>query len=383
MSEVEDYYYPNIEPIEYIDESLDKILARDDAAKHGFRRTTTFPSVTAEDIGMEVYLVGQGKFKLIAYEADEPTWKQLTSDNRNPAYTDWVIENYQPISDLLTSLSKLGDISNAIPYFSGPSNVQASPVSTRGLDLLAQSDTAAIIQNLGLGSVALLDAPLDGSYIKDGTLTINKLSSQSKQEFGFSTGDVKLSYKTSPDSGWVIANDGSIGSAASGATTRANADTEALFKLMWNIPACVVQTYTGATSSKTTASQDWLNNKRLVLPKVLGRALGIAGSGDGLSVRDLGGIVGAESITMEIENMPAHNHNLCTANFGFGQGTYVVGNIRAAANRNADFSGNMVIRPDWRNDDSLYTQGIGYSNGNGTPIDNMQPTSFLNLMIKL
>ena len=383
MSEVEDYYYPNIDPIEYIDESLDKILARDDAAKHGFRRTTTFPSVTAEDIGMEVYLVGRGKFKLIAYEADEPTWKQLTSDNRNPAYIDWVIENYQPISELLTSLSKLGDISNAIPYFSGPSNVQASPVSQRGLELISQSDTASIIQNLGLGSVALLNAPIDGSYIKDGTLPQSKIDSNFANNMGFSTGDAKLTYKMSADTGWVLANDGSIGSAASGATTRANSDTEALFKLMWNIPVCTVQTYTGAASSKTTASQDWINNKRLVLPKVLGRALGISGTGEGLTTRNLGQSLGSETITMNISNMPRHNHGLQTARAVFvGKNVWGWGGVAAnqTATRSSSWTEFMGA-----NDGEKYMEGGTAVNGQGQtqPTNNMQPTSFLNLMIKL
>jgi hypothetical protein len=50
---------------------------------------------------------------------------------------------------------------------------------------------------------------------------------------GFSTGDVKLTIKTSADTGWVMMIDRSIGNASSGGTERANADTEDLFTLLW------------------------------------------------------------------------------------------------------------------------------------------------------
>ena len=48
----------------------------------------------------------------------------------------------------------------------------------------------------------------------------------------FTTGDVKTTLKTTADAGWVMMNDGTIGDASSGGTTRANADTQALFGLL-------------------------------------------------------------------------------------------------------------------------------------------------------
>src|SRR6185312_1389325 len=49
----------------------------------------------------------------------------------------------------------------------------------------------------------------------------------------WSTGDFKLTMKTTADTGWVLMNDGSIGDASSGASNRANADTADLFEFMW------------------------------------------------------------------------------------------------------------------------------------------------------
>ena len=381
-NEIQDYYYPNIEPIDYIDESLDLIKARDDSAKHGFRRYQTLPNVTADDVGMEVYLVGDGTYKLISYDGDEPNWKKISDAKRNPAYTDWIEENYQPISNILTSLSKLTNNSNAVIYFAGPEDIQASAVSQTGLALIAGSDPAAMRETLALGDVATLTLPIDGSMIADGTLPQSKIDDNFSNNMGFSTGDVKLTYKMSPDTGWVFADDGSIGNAGSGATTRANADTEKLFKLMWNIPACTLQTYAGAESSKTTVAQDWQANKRLILPKVLGRALGIAGQGDGLSTRNLGQSLGSETIIMDVSNMPRHNHGLCTYQSVIGSKNGVYG----CKSTGLKSLGSMGFAfQSWLNDEENYMEGgvSAETEGESVPTDNMQPTSFLNLMIKL
>lgn len=368
-NQVQDYYYPNIEPIDYIDESLEKILARDDSAKHGFRRTQTFPIVTADDIGMEVYLIGVGKFKLIAFDAGEPTWKQLTADNRNPAYTDWVEENYQPISNVLKSLAKLTNVSNSIIYFTGPENVQASPVTTQALTFLSKNSAANMRSYLGLGTMATQSSPISGTLIQPGTIPISAIDNNFANNMGFSTGDVKLTYKASPDSGWVMADDGSIGNAGSGATNRANADTEALFKLMWRISACTLQTYAGSSTSKTTAAQDWSANKRLILPKLLGRALGVAGAGSGLTNRAIGASTGAETVTLTVNQMPSHSHSL--------QGKVPVYSDTK--------TGNYTFHRDGQ---YLYKKGeepsaVVGETGGGQAHNNMQPSSFLNLMIKL
>ena len=50
-----------------------------------------------------------------------------------------------------------------------------------------------------------------------------------------STGDVKLSFKSVADPGWILMNDGSIGDATSNATTLASALTQPLFTLMYNV----------------------------------------------------------------------------------------------------------------------------------------------------
>jgi len=107
------------------------------------------------------------------------------------------------------------------------------------------------------------------------------------------TGDGKLTLQTAAESGWVMADDGTIGNAGSGATSRANADTLALYSLLWTN---VSQTYaTVSTGRGANPAADFAALKTITLTKQLGRALIIAGAGAGLTARVLGEILGAEN----------------------------------------------------------------------------------------
>lgn len=378
MADLEDYKYPHIEPTDYIDESLEDILARDDAAKHGFRRLSSFPSVTNDDVGMKIYIVGRGNFQLIASDP-EPQWKQLSDDSRNTAYMDWIIENYQPISKLLTSLSKLRNVSNALPYFNGPEDMQAINLSGYMKNFLGLTDNNEVVDALQLGSAASLDYPIDGKYIMADSIPIAALSKSSIQNIGFSTGDTKLTLKTSPDDGWVMADDGSIGSATSGATNRANADTFDLFSLLWNNPYCELQTFSGGVTEKTTVMDDWRSNKRLVLPRFLGRVLGVAGSGVNLTTRDVGSYMGEESTILTAEAIPPHSHGVRVSTSG-GR------DYRDSKNQYLGVGFAKYSTPWWPTTNAVNYNLIEPSaavEGDAGKVSLMQPTTFLNLMIKL
>ena len=397
MADLEDYKYPHIEPTDYIDESLKDILARDDAAKHSFRRVSSFPSVTADDVGMKIYLVGQGNFQLVSADP-EPKWKQLSDDSRTAAYVDWVRDNYQPISKLLSSLAKLKEAQQAVPYFNGPEDMQAVTVTRYILDLLSQTDAEGVRTILNLGTAAILNTPIEGKYLADGSITMNKVSTSFKQSLGWTTGDIKATFKSSADSGWVMMNDGSIGNSTSGATTRASSDTYNLYTMMWNNPYCTVQTFSGGASTKTTAIQDWASNKRLVLPKMLGRALACAGQGSGLTKRNLGQSLGEESVTLTAKNVPPHSHAGMQAGYqyiGTKNSTYTKfwGSPAGAPGvkdqislRDDHEAGRWMSRDDY--DFSTITDKYGNlmtssSGETASSISNLQPTTFVNFMIKL
>jgi hypothetical protein len=88
------------------------------------------------------------------------------------------------------------------------------------------------------------------------------------------TGDIKEAYGTSILSGFVRCNGKTIGSATSGASERANSDTQALFQYLWSAdPNLAVSGGRGAA-----ANADWVANKTLTLPDCRDRT--IAGLGD-------------------------------------------------------------------------------------------------------
>lgn len=171
---------------------------------------------------------------------------------------------------------------------------------------------------------------------------------------GFTTGDVKLSIKTTADTGWVMMNDGTIGDGTSGGTTRANADTSALYTLLWNNTAdadCPVSTGRGGS-----AAADFAAHKTITLPKALGRAMAGYGAGSGLTSRALGSKVGAETL-------PAHTHTL-----------------DAGAGQVPSFTGGAFT--DQGTGGSAKRLGATDSTGTGSH-GVMQPSVFLGVMIKL
>ena len=81
------------------------------------------------------------------------------------------------------------------------------------------------------------------------------------------TGAVAGFRRAAAPSGWVIENGGTIGNATSNATTRANADTESLFTLLWtDFPALVIKTAGGVVTTRgASAAADFSANKQLTI----------------------------------------------------------------------------------------------------------------------
>ncbi len=175
----------------------------------------------------------------------------------------------------------------------------------------------------------------------------------------FSTGDVKFTYKTVADPTWIIINDGSIGASGSGATTRANNDTKALFKLIHeNIP----DAWAPVSGGRGTSEDDFLASKTLTLPKALGRAFAVAGTGASLSARELGEFLGEEEHELTVAELAEHTH---PAPGSLTFGTDVTGG--AGVYLSADLTNN----------------GTSGDTGEGEGHNTMQPTTFINAMIKL
>ena len=130
------------------------------------------------------------------------------------------------------------------------------------------------------------------------------------------TGDGKFTLRAVADPGWVLMNDGTIGDGLStvAATARGNADTNALFTLLYNnILDANAPVFTSAGVATTraalgTAATAFGAHALMLLPRQLGRAIVAAGAGPGLTARALGSAFGEELHVISVNEMPSHAH---------------------------------------------------------------------------
>lgn len=125
-----------------------------------------------------------------------------------------------------------------------------------------------------------------------------------------STGDLKARYGEGFIAGWVRGNGRTIGSTVSGASERANNDTQPLFEFLWNADANLV--VVGGRGANSAA--DWAANKQITLPDFRGRtivgldAMGNVAANVVPSASALGWTGGEAAHTLIVSEMPAHSH---------------------------------------------------------------------------
>lgn len=206
---------------------------------------------------------------------------------------------------------------------------------------------------------------------------------------GDSTGDAKLTLQTVAPPGWVMANDGTIGDATSGASL-ASSTTAALFALLY---ANVTDTYAplftsgGVPTSRAvqgTSAAAYAAHCRVSLTKNLGRALAIAGAGSGLTNRALGQTLGEETHALTLAENGPHTHTGTTDSGGVdhthpNQDNQTVGGPSGGLRGSGNFASATGAASAYLHTHS-FTTG---SSGSGTGHNNMQPTSFWNIRIKL
>ena len=191
----------------------------------------------------------------------------------------------------------------------------------------------------------------------------------------WSTGDIKLTIDNVPAEGWVLMNDGSIGSAASGATARANADAEPLYTLLWNK---VSQSYAPVSGGRgASPAADFAANKTIALTKVLGRALAVAGAGAGLTPRPLGGTDGYEYIGLTADQLAPHTHAIRISDAQENAGAPFPPGVEDMINYNSMLVANQYVQP------HASQPYLVMSAGSGNGHYNVQPTTYLNVMIRL
>jgi microcystin-dependent protein len=206
-------------------------------------------------------------------------------------------------------------------------------------------------------------------------------------------------------------NDGSIGNAASAATNRANADTSDLYNLLWNNVADAWAPVSGGRGA--SAAADFAANKRLTLPRALGRAMAGAGAGSGLTSRALGAYTGTETHTLSEAELPPHTHVAATVSGGAHTHTATTD---TEPDHRHDFGNHNAVNADivtpivggaelssvgpgatpftgyagahshslTTSSNGAHTHTVTVNNaGSGDAHPNMQPSFFVNFMVKL
>jgi microcystin-dependent protein len=168
----------------------------------------------------------------------------------------------------------------------------------------------------------------------------------------FSTGDNKFRETSETLSGWVKKNGQTIGNATSGATQRANADTQSLFVYLWNNFSnahCAVSGGRGATASadftagKTIATPDWRGRGPMGLDDMGAAASGrllaanvTSGGGDGPTTPGAWG--GEANHTLATTEIPSHDHTLTLDDPGHSHGMPLIKNGPFAGSGNVQFT---------------------------------------------
>lgn len=231
------------------------------------------------------------------------------------------------------------------------------------------SNTGASTINVdGLGVKNIKDA--DGNDLIAGEISIGKIIELVYNGTNFilfntgiageelSTGDMTPTMKDTSNAGWLLMDDGTIGSTASSANHKSDQYIN-LFKLIWNntIDAdCPV-----VDGRLGSADLDWAANKAITLPRTKGRVLGGAGTGAGLTARRLGQPFSDEEDHQITEaELAAHTHAYNERPYGsYGAG------------------GTLELHT------SVNTASTTGSTGGNVAHNNMQPTLFVNWMIKI
>ena len=206
------------------------------------------------------------------------------------------------------------------------------------------------------------------------------------------TGDFKMVYGTGNLTGFVRCNGRTIGSATSGASERANADTSSLYSYLWSADANLsVSTGRGAS-----AAADFAANKTLALPDCRGRnltSLGDMGNSAtsiytstyaGCTVTTLGATCGTQAQALATPNLPPYTPS------GSISGTITINPLTAATGTSFGTTVPKISDPNGGAISSLVPTGSFSGSftgtaqgGTSTPFSLVQPSILITTYIKL
>lgn len=295
------------------------------------------------------------------------------------------------------------------------SGIPSTPISSTAYNTLITDIGSEITNSLDRGGRSAMTAPLPmgGQKITGMANPTASTDGATKSYVDmttaafFSTGDVKLTLKVFADPGWVLVvgvGDGSglsgtIGSASSGSTIRANADCQPLFNLLFgnasdaNAPLYTASGVLTSRAAQTNAATAWAANCRMHLGFWAGRVIGCTGNGgSGFTPRVPLAIAGEETHLLTAAEIPS------IASGGSYSGSATVNSVNWVASNSSDASflsaqgggpGGVTAAA---GGSTSHIQSTGTSSGSvslvstntgGAAHNNMQPSIFVNVMVKL
>lgn len=304
-------------------------------------------------------------------------------------------------TDYKVGLEALGQAVSAgsvgVPRYISTTTVEFLSVGATGQDLLGAGTAASARSVIGLSGLTLPVSVANGGtgvaslsanhvLLGNGTSAVqlvapgtsgNVLTSdgttwQSAAPSGIPTGSVTDYVGSTAPSGWVLLDGKTIGSASSGATNRANADTQTLFELLWNSMANAEAPVSSGRGA--SAAADFAANKTITIPDARGRVVAgkddmggttasrLTSGGSGITGTTLGVAGGTQTHTLTTTEMPAHTHSIQPYTAGCG-GTVVPTGVGSGGATLATVNTNAT--------------------GGGGAHQNTQPTLVLNKIIKL
>lgn len=219
------------------------------------------------------------------------------------------------------------------------------------------------------------------------------------------TGDIKPRYGGSVHAGWERCNGRTIGDVTSGATGRANADTQPLFEYLW---AAVPNTILAVSGGRgASAAADYAAHKTIQLPDFRGRSLvGLDDMGTSTAGRLNAALVLTGSPTQLGSSGGADQHVLATTEIPVITPSGTISAIPPHTHKIAGNAGPLLPRRAQRGDADVQTLGVsgsdgsisdinsgsaggltptftGTSFGGGAGHNNMPPFGLLSIYIKL
>ncbi|SFJ72391.1 hypothetical protein [Bradyrhizobium sp. cf659] len=210
----------------------------------------------------------------------------------------------------------------------------------------------------------------------------------------FQTGAFMQFYGTGILSGWVRCNGRSIGNATSGATERANSDTQALFAFLWGADSNLAV----SGGRGPSAAADFSANKTLALPDCRGRVVAslddmgnsaagrLTSSYFGALGTTLGATGGSENVTLIAAQLPSLSITGSTSGTmsvsGTGSNGFTGGNVGSGVGGGGAFGGNTTVSVSGTASGTLSVSGSVSGTG-GQAHRTVQPTILATTYIKM